>query len=106
MMQLAFVTGDEDAVGVAAGDIERIDLPVLLIEKEEGLACGGRRDNLRARAHAVRSEANPAFGRTGALRRERALACGSALKSDDVARRKGVGLRQRERTPGMGKRTV
>ena len=104
--QRAMVSAHKDAIGIGARKVERVDLPMLLIEETQYLAVLGRGNNSRARALTVSSQANWVVRRARALRRKAAVADCAAHERDAIPGNKGMALRRRQVVPRVGEGTV
>jgi hypothetical protein len=84
MPQVGHASGDEDAIWIAAGDIEVCHLPVLLILQPDAGRLSGTNDLWQC-ARAIRVKTNGMAIAAGSLRREHTCAHRAALEQQRVA---------------------
>jgi hypothetical protein len=91
VVQDSLITADKNSKGMRMGDIERIYLPIFLIEKPQRGICTGWSNDPRTLSLAICRKTNRPLRSAGSLWSKRPLALRPALEQDGVAG--GVALR-------------
>ena len=106
MVQDALISADEDAMGCAAGDIEGVDVPILLVEEAQSINGASGSNNSWPGTFAVGCETDRSLGRAGAMWRQHAVTGGSTTQANNVPGLKLICGKCIERIPGMGETAV
>src|SRR5271154_5622938 len=99
VVQDALVPTDENTVCVSPGEIERVNVPVFLIEQPESLSGLVACNDLRSRTLTISGQPYGMVRRAGSLWQQRTVAFGPAAKLNHVAGREDCGVRFLQAVP-------